>query len=145
MPILTNSAQLPDLPRRGPVWAISEPGRQLDANLIRLLAYEQIETHIGAEVDTLVHVVSGSGNLQDEDGEHPIRPGDILYLPRRTVRGFRAGPAGLTYLTVHTRRSGLQIRTTGRADHALRDTGREGEGYSVPRHDAGGPSKEKQP
>lgn len=110
MPILTNTAEQPEQPRRGAVWSIAEPKRELDSNLIRLPAGEEIPAHIGAEVDTLVHVVRGEGVLTTEDGEEPLRAGDVALLPRRTVRGFRAGEDGLEYLTVHRRRRSLTIK-----------------------------------
>ena len=65
---------------------------------------------VGAEVDTLVHVVRGEGVLTTEDGEEPLRAGDVALLPHRTVRGFRAGEDGLEYLTVHRRRRSLTIQ-----------------------------------
>ncbi|MGO1228207.1 MAG: cupin domain-containing protein [Brachybacterium sp.] len=111
MPILTNTAEQPDEPRRGPVWSIAEPERELDSNLIRLPAGDSIPAHVGAEVDTLIHVVRGDGTLLTDDGEAPLRPGDVALLPRRTVRGFRAGAAGLEYLTVHRRRQALRIQS----------------------------------
>lgn len=109
MPILTNTAQQPDVPRRGAVWSISEPERELDSNLIRLPPGESIEPHLGAEVDTLIHVVRGGGILTTDAGSGPLRAGDVALLPRRTRRGFRAGEEGLEYLTVHRRRQSLQI------------------------------------
>ena len=110
MPILTNTAEQPEQPSRGAVWSIAVPERELDSNLIRLPAGEEIPAHIGAEVDTLVHVVRGEGVLTTEDGEEPLRAGDVALLPRRTVRGFRAGEDGLEYLTVHRRRRSLTIQ-----------------------------------
>lgn len=115
MPLLTNTSELPDEPRRGAAWSIAEPDRELDSNVIRLPAGESIPAHVGAEVDTLIHVVRGDGVLLTEGGEEPLRTGDITLLPRRTVRGFQAGGEGLEYLTVHRRRKALQIggRATG--------------------------------
>lgn len=109
MPILTNTSQQPEEPRRGAVWSITEPERELDTNLIRLPAGENIPPHLGAEVDTLIHVVRGEGKLVTEAGEEPLRAGDVALLPRRSLRGFRAGEDGLEYLTVHRRRQSLQI------------------------------------
>lgn len=109
MPVLTSTDALAPEPRRGAVWSIAEPGRELDANVIRLPAGESIPAHRGAEVDTLLHVVRGGGALLGEDGEEELRPGDVALLPRRSVRGFRAGPDGLEYLTVHRRRQALRI------------------------------------
>ncbi|ATG51790.1 cupin [Brachybacterium vulturis] len=111
MPILTNTAEQPAEPRRGAVWSIAEPERELDSNLIRLPAGESIPAHVGAEVDTLIHVVRGGGALVTDAGEERLRPGDVALLPRRTVRGFRAGEDGLDYLTVHRRRQSLRIQS----------------------------------
>jgi quercetin dioxygenase-like cupin family protein len=110
MPILTNTAEQPQEPRRGAVWSIAEPERELDSNLIRLPAGDEIPAHPGAEVDTLVHVVRGDGVLTTEAGEEPLRAGDVVLLPRRTLRGYRAGAEGLEYLTVHRRRQSLRIQ-----------------------------------
>ncbi|MDN5598975.1 MAG: cupin domain-containing protein [Dermabacteraceae bacterium] len=111
MPILTNTADQPAEPRRGAVWSIAEPERELDSNLIRLPAGDSIPAHVGAEVDTLIHVVGGDGALVTEEGEEPLRTGDVALLPRRTVRGFRAGEDGLEYLTIHRRRRSLRIQS----------------------------------
>ena len=48
MPILTNTSAQPGEPRRGPVWSIAEPDRELDSNLIRLPAGDSIPAHVGA-------------------------------------------------------------------------------------------------
>src|SRR5699024_3520119 len=91
MPILTNTGQQPEQPQRGAVWSIAEPERELDSNLIRLPPVDSIPPHLGAAGATLVHVVRGGGVLTTEDGESPLQEGDVGLLPRRTVRGFRAG------------------------------------------------------
>lgn len=116
MPILTNTAEHGEQPRRGAVWSIAEPDRELDSNLIRLPAGESIPAHRGAEVDTLIHVVRGSGTLVTEAGEEPLRTGDVALLPRRSLRGFRAAEDGLEYLTVHRRRVSLRIRSGPEGD-----------------------------
>ncbi|WP_341855594.1 cupin domain-containing protein [Brachybacterium sp. GPGPB12] len=92
MPILTNTAERPERPRRGAVWSIAVPERDLDSNLIRLPAGEEIPAHIGAEVDTLVHVVRGEGVLTTEDGEEPPRAGDVaLRCPAARCAGSGRG------------------------------------------------------
>src|SRR5699024_11410158 len=108
---LATPAARPARPRRAPVWPIAAPERELDPNLLRLPAGDSIPAHVGAEVDTLIHVVRGDGALVTQDGEEPLRAGDVALLPRRTVRGFRAGEDGLEYLTVHRRRQSLQIKS----------------------------------
>ena len=109
--VLVNLIELPTHPRRGPAWAIDEADRQLDANLIRLPAGERIDSHLGAEVDVLIHVVSGDGTITTDDGEQHLRTGDVAFLPRRSRRAFDAGSEGLEYLTVHRRRQALQIQS----------------------------------
>ena len=39
-----------------------------------------------------------------------LRPGKMLWLPRRSRREIEAGDEGLTYLTVHSRRPGITIQ-----------------------------------
>ncbi|WOC12852.1 DUF2249 domain-containing protein [Gordonia sp. MP11Mi] len=85
-------------------WKLQSADRHLDSNLIRLAADGEIAEHTGGEVDVLVHVVAGEGALGTEVGDIAVTAGDLLWLPRRSQRAFRAGPAGLSYLTVHTHR-----------------------------------------
>jgi len=94
-------------------WRLQESDRHLDANLIRLAPAGEIAPHTGGEVDVLVHVVAGSGTVNDID----VTAGDLLWLPRRSRRAFRAGPDGLGYLTVHTHREPtLTIESVRRTD-----------------------------
>ena len=103
---LGNTAELTAAPTDAAdvAWKLTSPDRHLDSNLIRLAADGEIAAHAGGEVDVLVHVVAGSGTLGTEAGDLPVTAGDLLWLPRRSQRAFRAGPDGLSYLTVHTHR-----------------------------------------
>lgn len=94
---------------RGAVWRLEMSRRQLDANLVRLPPDERIDSHLGPDHDVLVHVVEGSGHLGTERDPVPLTAGAVVWLPRRSRREIAAGPDGLTYLTVHPRRSGLSI------------------------------------
>lgn len=85
-------------------WKLTSPDRHLDSNLIRLAADGEIAAHAGGEVDVLVHVIAGSGQLGTESGDLEVVAGDLVWLPRRSQRAFRAGSDGLSYLTVHTHR-----------------------------------------
>ena len=93
----------------GAAWKLPMSVRDLDANLIVLPPGGAIDSHAGPELDVLLHVVDGTGALVTELGEVPIAAGDVVWLPRRSRRAFRAGDAGLRYLTVHQRRRGLRI------------------------------------
>jgi hypothetical protein len=56
-----------------------------------------------------LHVVGGSGRLTTEIDPVDLRPGMLVWLPRRSSRSFSAGSDGLQYVTVHQRRVGLPL------------------------------------
>jgi uncharacterized protein (DUF2249 family)/quercetin dioxygenase-like cupin family protein len=93
----------------GAVWKLDLTERHLDANLIRLLPEGRIESHLGPDLDVLLFVVAGAGELITHLETMPLQPGHIAWLPRRSERSLRAGPDGLSYLTVHPRRPALGI------------------------------------
>lgn len=95
----------------GAVWKLEARERDLDSNVIALPAGETIDAHSGPDLDVLVHVLAGSGTLTNELGVIDLVPGQLVWLPRRSQRGFAAGPDGLRYLTVHQRRQSLVIET----------------------------------
>jgi uncharacterized protein (DUF2249 family)/quercetin dioxygenase-like cupin family protein len=113
--ILTNTAELarePDL--GGAVWKLEVRERDLDSNVIALGPNRGIDSHVGADVDVLIHVLSGSGRLDTERGAIDLVPGALLWLPKRSRRQFSAGPDGLRYLTVHQKREILPLTPTVR-------------------------------
>jgi ethanolamine utilization protein EutQ (cupin superfamily) len=59
-------------------------------------------------------VLAGGGSLATEGDQIDLRPGDLLWLPKRSQREFSAGSDGLRYLTVHQRRQALVLRTAER-------------------------------
>lgn len=93
----------------GVLWKLAESGRQLDANLISLPAGKHIAPHAEPDLDVLVLVVSGAGVMDTPEGPLPLTDGTLLWLPHTSTRSITAGPAGLSYLTVHRRRPGMQI------------------------------------
>ena len=95
----------------GALWRLQEQQRDLDANLVQLPAGEGVDAHFGPEVDVLLAVVHGTGRLVTEDSTLELRPGVLVWLPRRSRREIRAGADGLRYLTVHPRRSGITIES----------------------------------
>lgn len=90
-------------------WKLTEPARQLDANVVHLPAGRAVDTHAEPELDVLFLVVGGSGVLTTEEGEQELAEGALCWLPRGAVRRLSAGPGGLSYLTVHRRRPGMRI------------------------------------
>jgi quercetin dioxygenase-like cupin family protein len=100
----------------GAVWRLAEPGRQLDANLIHLPAGQSVDTHTEPDLDVLLVVLAGQGTIGTAHGPQPLAEGALIWLPRGSTRGLAADAssgdngAGLSYLTVHQRRPGMQIR-----------------------------------
>lgn len=105
--VLTAAACAPS----GIVWKLAEAGRQLDANLLNLSADQLIDTHAEPDLDVLVLVIAGEGTLTTASGPLSLTGGSLVWLPRGSTRALSAGPNGLSYLTVHQRRSGMQIRS----------------------------------
>lgn len=95
----------------GAVWRLEPAARQLDANVVRLRPDGQIEAHHGPDLDVLLHVLTGSGQIVTAADLIPVEAGAIVWLPRRSQRAILAGPDGLTYFSVHPRRPGLTIST----------------------------------
>ncbi|MGH3634930.1 MAG: DUF2249 domain-containing protein [Mycobacterium sp.] len=113
--ILANTADVADAADvTGAVWKLEVRERDLDSNVIALAPGGGIDAHTGADVDVLIHVLSGSGRLTTEQGDIDLAPGALLWLPKRSRRQFSAGPDGLRYLTVHQKREILPLTPTVR-------------------------------
>lgn len=108
--LLADTNELPADPAAdGAIWKLETRDRDLDSNIIALQPGDTIDTHNGPDLDVLIHVLSGDGVLGTERGDVQLAPGKIVWLPRRSERGFRAGSEGLRYLTVHRKRQALVI------------------------------------
>jgi quercetin dioxygenase-like cupin family protein len=94
----------------GARWRLAEPDRQLDANLIHLPAGQRVDTHTEPDLDVLLIVVAGSGTVGTPNGEQTLADGNVVWLPHGSTRNITAGNDALSYLTIHRRRPGLQIR-----------------------------------
>ncbi|MER6697296.1 hypothetical protein ABT289_08940 [Streptomyces fimicarius] len=101
---------------RGALWQLAEPGRELDANLVRLPPGAEVGEHQEDVLDVLLVVLAGAGSVRAGDGRVlELAPSTALWLPRTSRRALAAGPDGLVYLTVHRRRPGLAIKPPGGA------------------------------
>ncbi|HEY2831401.1 MAG TPA: DUF2249 domain-containing protein [Sporichthyaceae bacterium] len=96
----------------GAVWKLQARERDLDSNVIALPPGGVIEAHAGPDLDVLIYVLAGEGELATELGTIPLTPDALLWMPRRSHRRFTAGEAGLRYLTVHQRRQALVLQTS---------------------------------
>jgi quercetin dioxygenase-like cupin family protein len=94
--------------RPGALWRLD--GEDLQANLIRLDSGDRIRPHRNDEVEVLMVVVAGRGELTIDGQVHPLTPMALVHVPRGTVRAVVAVDGPLAYLSVHRRRtSGLQV------------------------------------
>lgn len=116
--ILVNTTDLaadvgqPDI--TGAAWKLQVRDRDLDSNIIALPPGTSIDAHTGPDLDVLIHILAGTGQLTTEQGQLELQPGALIWLPRRSRRQFTAGSDGLRYLTVHQRRQALILDTTPR-------------------------------
>lgn len=106
-------AALPSAPA-GALWRLEESGRQLDANLVHLPPRQRVDTHTEPDLDVILLVVAGDGTLGTTDEPQLLAEGALTWLPHGSTRSITAGEDGLSYLTVHRRRPGMQIKS--RAD-----------------------------
>jgi quercetin dioxygenase-like cupin family protein len=94
--------------RSGARWRLD--GEDLQANLVRLGVGDRIQPHQNDEVDVVVVVVSGRGELTLGGQVHPLGPMTLVHVPKGTVRAIAAVDGPLAYLSVHRRRpAGLQV------------------------------------
>ena len=106
----------PDEQDGGAVWKLRSSTRQLDSNVIRIQPDGRIDPHTGPDQDVLLHVLAGSGRVTFDGGVADLAVGSLAWLPRHSRRSIVAGPQGLSYLSVHTRRPGLSIGSPPAAD-----------------------------
>jgi quercetin dioxygenase-like cupin family protein len=106
----TTTLETLDPASTGAVWRLSEPGRQIDANIVRIPPGRRVEAHAEPDLDVLLLVVAGDGTLVSTEGSHPLREGSLGWLPHGSTRGLEAGERGMSYLTVHRRRPGMWIQ-----------------------------------
>ena len=110
--LTTRFEAIPDDGGSGVVWSLPHGG-ELDANIVRLAPGDAIGEHVNDQVDVLVVVWSGSGDLVVDARRVPLETGVITCVERGCSRSIRAGDDGLVYLSTHPRRGPLRI---GRPD-----------------------------
>jgi quercetin dioxygenase-like cupin family protein len=97
-----------DQERLGALWRLD--GDDLQANLVRLAAGDRIQPHRNDEVDVVVVVISGRGELTLSGQVHPLAPMALVHVPKGTVGAIAAVDGPLAYLSINRRRSaGLQV------------------------------------
>ncbi len=98
--------------QRGALWRLAEPGRHLDANLVRLPPNASVPAHTDRDEDVLLLAVAGSGMLHTDGGQVALATHVLTWMPRGMTRTITAGPGGLAFVTVNRMRAttGLRIQ-----------------------------------
>jgi quercetin dioxygenase-like cupin family protein len=89
----------------GPLASVTSA--QLNVNLLRLAPGDVIAEHANAEVDVLLVILGGSGELVIDGAAWPLRAGQLAVVPRGASRSLRCGDEPLVYVSCHQRRGGL--------------------------------------
>lgn len=92
----------------GVQWTLREP-RDLNVNLVSLDPRSSVGEHNNVDVDVLLVVLSGSGELMIGAQVIDLKAHVAAHVPKTTRRSVRAGEDGVVYLTVHRRRSPLGV------------------------------------
>lgn len=92
----------------GVVWTLDE-GADLNANKVQLAAGRAIGEHVNGEVDVLVYVLDGEGDLFVSGDRHRLQAGTLALVPKGSSRAVHARGSGLAYLSIHRRRGPLSI------------------------------------
>jgi quercetin dioxygenase-like cupin family protein len=89
----------------GAIWSLN--CEQLNVNLMRLSAGEGIPEHVNGELDVLLAVFEGAGELTVDGAAHPFEAGVVVVVPRGASRSITCARGPLVYLTCHKQRGGL--------------------------------------
>ncbi len=92
----------------GAIWTLDQSA-ELNANLVRFSVGGGVDEHVNEEVDVLFVGVTGSGVVEVDGHEHPLRAGTVAFVPKGVRRSTRSGSRDFAYLTVHRRRGPLRI------------------------------------
>ena len=94
---------------QGAVWRLTE-SPDLHANVVRLPPHGVIEPHFNPDLDVLFLGIAGEGTLEVDGRTLRLRPGALVVVPRNATRSLRAAGEPLVWLSVHRRRTAVQIR-----------------------------------
>jgi uncharacterized cupin superfamily protein len=91
----------------GPVWGMSSD--DLNATLLAWPPGHEVSEHTNSELEVLIAVLEGGGIAVVDGRRHALGPGSLLLVDTGASRSILAGPNGVRYLSIHRRRSPLQI------------------------------------
>ena len=91
----------------GPLWGMDSA--ELNATLLVWPPSHEVVEDTVSVLDVLIIVLEGGGTARVDDWEHALVPGSALLVETGHTRAIRAGPEGVSYLSVHRRRGPLQL------------------------------------
>ncbi|HLI15571.1 MAG TPA: hypothetical protein VKV23_05920 [Acidimicrobiales bacterium] len=94
---------------RGVLWALEESA-DLNVNLARLEAGDEVGSHVNDDVDVLLLGLEGEGTIESAAGRARLGPLQLVHVPRGAPRRLVADEP-FSYLSLHRRRTGLSIRS----------------------------------
>jgi quercetin dioxygenase-like cupin family protein len=80
---------------------------QLNVNLLRLPTGDSVVAHANTELDVVLVIFEGSGELMVDGVAYDLCPGRAVVIPRGATRAIRCIIGPLVYLACHRRRAGL--------------------------------------
>lgn len=89
----------------GAIWSLN--AEQLNVNLMRLPAGATIPAHVNDDLDVLLAVFEGVGELLVDEDRRALGPGIVVVVPRGARRAIRSLGSTLVYITTHRQRGGL--------------------------------------
>jgi quercetin dioxygenase-like cupin family protein len=103
--IIDIAASLRQAENDGPIWSVNS--EQLNVNLLRLPTGDGVAAHANTELDVVLVILEGSGELTVDGVSYSLRPGRAVVVPRGVTRALRCTAGPLVYLSCHRRRAGL--------------------------------------
>jgi quercetin dioxygenase-like cupin family protein len=93
---------------------LGHESEDLNLTLLSWKAGQGVEPHVNSEVDVVVTVVGGEGEVTVDGEKFELRVGQALLIPKGCERAIRCTGETFSYLSVHKRRRGLfpTVRTS---------------------------------
>jgi len=91
----------------GVCWTLAAPS-DLNVNVVRLEAGDEVGEHVNDDVDVVLVVLAGAGRLVVDGQVVALGPGAVVHIPRGASRRLQAASL-LGYLSVHRRRAGIAV------------------------------------
>ena len=109
--ILVDLAALSAGTGSGPQWG--HESEDLDLTLLAWTAGQGVAAHVNSEVDVVLIVIAGAGDVTVNAKHYRLVPGQALVIPKNAERAIQCTGDHFSYLSLHRRRRGLWPTVTG--------------------------------